>query len=158
MPTPRDIRRLAFLALFTLDARPESDAEELADSVGQSAEDLATTFREQDVLKALSLAQAAYSNRRAADAAVRELAPSWPSHRQPAVDRAILRLAHHEMSSGLVPPKVVIAEAVKLAKAYSTDRSPAFVNGVLDKIMKALPTPQEASATEQATDPEEAGS
>ncbi|MEM1424365.1 MAG: transcription antitermination factor NusB, partial [Planctomycetota bacterium] len=55
-------------------------------------------------------------------------------------------LAIHEMTTGITPPKVAIAEAVRLAKQYSTERSPAFVNGVLDKIYKA----EKAGATPTA--------
>ena len=143
MSKPRDIRRLAFLALYQLDAQSEVDETEVRQAMEQSAQDLSTEFREQDIEKALAMAMGAFDDRRAFDATIRELAPSWPSHRQPAVDRAILRLAMHEMKTALAPPKVAIAEAVRLAKAYSTDRSPAFVNGVLDKVYKAMPaTPQ----------------
>ena len=52
------------------------------------------------------------------------------------VDRNILRLAYFEMASGQTPPKVAINEAVELAREFSTQKSPAFVNGVLDKIMR----------------------
>ena len=51
------------------------------------------------------------------------------------VDLAILRLAVYELKfSSLTPEKVVINEAVELAKKYSSDNAPAFVNGVLGKI------------------------
>jgi len=42
------------------------------------------------------------------------------------------------MTSGLTPPKVAINEAIELAREFSTDRSPMFVNGVLDKIFKTM--------------------
>ncbi len=42
------------------------------------------------------------------------------------------------MTSGEVPPKVAINEAVELAKEYSTERSPMFINGVLDKIFRKM--------------------
>ncbi|MGH7179274.1 MAG: transcription antitermination factor NusB, partial [Tepidisphaeraceae bacterium] len=48
----------------------------------------------------------------------------------------ILRLAVYELTSGAVPPKVAIDEAIELAKTYSTENSPAFVNGVLDAVLK----------------------
>jgi len=67
---------------------------------------------------------------------VAALSPDWPTHRQPVVDRNILRLAYFEIVSGAAPPKVAINEAVELAREFSTEKSPAFVNGVLDKIMK----------------------
>lgn len=96
----------------------------------------------------MELALAAFGDRRAADQAVRELAPTWPAHRQPGVDRAILRLAHYEMTSGVSQPKVAVNEAVELAKRYSTERSPAFVNGVLDKVLKRVLRESDADANE----------
>jgi N utilization substance protein B len=54
------------------------------------------------------------------------------------VDRAILRLAHFEMTSGKTAPKIVVNEAVELAKRYSTERSPSFINALLDKVLKEV--------------------
>lgn len=59
----------------------------------------------------------------------------WSLHRMPRVDAAILRLAVWELRDrDDVPTAVVLDEAVELAKHYSTERSPAFINGVLDAI------------------------
>jgi N utilization substance protein B len=79
-----------------------------------------------------------HNARAAADAEFLELAPEWPTNRLAAVDRAILRLAHFEMTSGRTPPKIAVNEAVELAKHYSTEKSPAFINGLLDKVLKRL--------------------
>ena len=60
--------------------------------------------------------------------------------RLPAVDRAILRLATWELfNTNDVPTMVVVDEAVELAKELSTDDSPAFVNGVLGRIVLLAP-------------------
>jgi N utilization substance protein B len=64
------------------------------------------------------------------------LAPQWPPRRQPAVDRNVLRLAIWELTNTSTPPKVIIDEAIELAKAFSTEQSAAFVNGVLDAVLK----------------------
>jgi N utilization substance protein B len=82
------------------------------------------------------LASGAWEARAVSDPWVERLAPQWPPRRQPGVDRNIIRLAIHELTSGLVPPKVAIDEAIELAKIYSTENSPAFVNGVLDAVLK----------------------
>lgn len=59
----------------------------------------------------------------------------WPPERMPAVDRSLLRAATWELVWGEgVDTPVVISEAVKLAQELSTDSSPKFVNGLLDKI------------------------
>jgi N utilization substance protein B len=65
-------------------------------------------------------------------------AEGWSLERLPDVDRAILRMAVYELLwVDDVPDPVVIDEAVELAKALSTDDSPAFVNGVLGGILSA---------------------
>ncbi len=63
----------------------------------------------------------------------------WHFTRLSPVDKAILRLAVYQMKfCPDIPPKVVINEAIELAKKFSTDKSSAFVNGVLDAILKKL--------------------
>jgi N utilization substance protein B len=63
---------------------------------------------------------------------------NWRFERLAAIDRAILRLAIHEMSAADTPRKVVLNEAVELAKKFSSEESGAFVNGVLDSVHKSL--------------------
>ena len=76
------------------------------------------------------------------DALIATHAANWSLERLPDVDRAILRMAVYELLwADDVPDAVVIDEAVELAKALSTDDSPAFVNGVLGAILAAeVPT------------------
>ena len=76
------------------------------------------------------------------DALIDAHASNWSIDRLPDVDRAILRMAVYELLwADDVPDAVVIDEAVELAKALSTDDSPAYVNGVLGGIVKAeIPT------------------
>lgn len=138
MATLREIRRLAFQALYQLDAHGNAAATDvqawLATQEGVGEKDRAA---------ALEIAKGAFAERHRADTAFRTLAPAWPAHRQPAVDRAILRLAYFEMTAGQgkASPKAVINDAVEFAKEFSTEKSPAFVNGLLDKIYKASRTP-----------------
>ena len=63
---------------------------------------------------------------------------NWRFERLAAIDRAILRLAIHELSSSDTPGKVVLNEAVDLAKKFSSEESGAFVNGVLDSVHKSF--------------------
>ena len=77
------------------------------------------------------LATGAWEARDSLDAELSEAATGWRVERMPAVDRAILRLALFELRHTDTPVAVVISEAVELAKEYSTQRSGAFVNGVL---------------------------
>ncbi len=63
----------------------------------------------------------------------------WQFSRLSPVDRSILRLAVYQLTScPEIPPKVVINEAIELAKKYSTEKSGPFVNGVLDAVLKKL--------------------
>ena len=63
---------------------------------------------------------------------------NWRFERLAAIDRAILRLAIYELRVGETPPKVVLNEAVDLAKKFSSEESGAFVNGILDGVHKTL--------------------
>jgi N utilization substance protein B len=76
----------------------------------------------------------------ALDAIIVKHADNWRFERLAAIDRAILRLAVHEMNGTETPPKVVLNEAVDLAKKFSSEESGAFVNGVLDAVHKSLKT------------------
>lgn len=68
------------------------------------------------------------------DKQIEKAAPTWPVDRLNKIDLAILRLAIYELGYEDTPPKVVIDEAVELAKEYGSESSPSFVNGVLGTI------------------------
>lgn len=74
----------------------------------------------------------------ALDELIARHAVNWKIERVAAIDRAILRLALHEMRATDTPVKVVINEAVDLAKKYSSDDAKGFVNGILDAYHKSL--------------------
>jgi transcription antitermination protein NusB len=124
------MRELAMQVLFLWDTQGQPD-EQAARQVTQDASD-DPALRQQ----AVEMAAAAWEQREAADRWVGKLAPQWPPNRQPAVDRAILRLAVWEMINTATPPKVVLDEAIELAKSYSTELSARFVNGVLDAVLR----------------------
>src|ERR1700730_12298511 len=63
---------------------------------------------------------------------------NWRFERLAAIDRAIPRLAIHELRAAETPPRVVLNEAVDLAKKFSSEESGAFVNGILDGVHKSL--------------------
>lgn len=131
--------RLAFQALFQLDARAHRGvaSEALIDEIRLAiAEPAASSPREVD--EAMRLALEAYAARDDADAVMRSLAPDWPASRQPAVDRAILRLAYHRLTLAEDDDALIISEAIELAKAYSTQKSPGFVNALLDRAKDRL--------------------
>src|SRR5262249_34861401 len=121
---------LALQLLFLFDAHGAID-EAMA---LQAAEDGIDDPQAQS--RAIQIARGAWDNRGSSDEWVERLAPHWPPRRQPGVDRNIIRLAVWELTHTDTPVKVVIDEAIELAKGFSTEQSPAFVNGVLDAVLK----------------------
>lgn len=164
MGSPRDIRRLALMALYQLDARGVVDAELIRGSLddtdtflseGLSFADPSSVLSEKDRDRAFQIASRAFSNAEVADAELNELSAEWAVHRMPAVDRAILRLAHFEMTKSEDPkPKASVNEAIELAKQFSTAESPGFVNGLLDKVLKRVLKETAASVQAPASEPE----
>jgi transcription antitermination protein NusB len=74
------------------------------------------------------------------DALIEAHADNWRVGRMSVVDRAILRLASYELTRTSAPPKVVLDEAIELAKKFSGDDAAPFVNGVLDAIVRTSDT------------------
>lgn len=79
-------------------------------------------------------------NTKELDEKLQPLAPDWPLATIARIDRAVLRIGLYELSysADKVPPKVVINEAVELAKAFGSDNSGKFVNGVLGTALRSL--------------------
>jgi len=74
----------------------------------------------------------------ALDETITKHAENWKIERLSAIDRAILRLGIYELRSTDTPPKVVMNEAVDLAKKFSSEDAGSFVNGILDAAYKSL--------------------
>ena len=79
------------------------------------------------------------------DALITAAAPEWPRDQIAKIDICILRLACFELYHTRTPQKVVIDEAVELAKEYGGDTSSKFVNGVLGTLAKDLTTKQQVT-------------
>jgi N utilization substance protein B len=84
------------------------------------------------------LFEGAASEATSSDKLVEKLSENWRLDRLATVDRNILRLAIYELRFATAPPKVVINEALELAKKFSSADSPAFLNGVLDAAFQEL--------------------
>ncbi|HWA51767.1 MAG TPA: transcription antitermination factor NusB [Patescibacteria group bacterium] len=72
----------------------------------------------------------------AIDLKITVAAPEWPISKINRVDLAVLQLAVWEIMDGKAPEKVIVDEAIELAKEYGSESSPGFVNGVLGTILK----------------------
>lgn len=92
------------------------------------------------------------------DPIIQKTAPEWPLDKLNRTDLAILRLALYELLIGKKEPvKVVIDEAIELAKEYGSESSPAFVNGVLGTVAQehGLVSKEEAEELTQTTEEKE---
>jgi N utilization substance protein B len=108
-------------------------AETAARSPGKEAEEA--------FLQARGLVEGTVGAMEAIDELVASQAQNWRIERMPVVDRNILRLAAYQLlHEPDVPAAVVIDEAIELAKKFGTERSGAFVNGLLDGLLKRLRT------------------
>ena len=74
------------------------------------------------------------------DAKIQPIAPDWPIDQIARIDRNILRIGLYELlyQAKVIPPKVAINEAVELAKAFGSDNSSKFINGVLGTAYRTL--------------------
>jgi N utilization substance protein B len=73
------------------------------------------------------------------DGEINRISKKWKVEKMNPVDRNILRIGCYELIfKADIPPKVSINEAVELAKKYGTEKSSAFVNGILDRLAKEL--------------------
>lgn len=90
---------------------------------------------------AVEIVDGVVTHRDQIDELVQTYARGWSLERMPAVDRALLRIAVWEMLfNDEVDDPVAISEVVDLARSFSTDESPKFINGVLDRIRTIKPT------------------
>lgn len=83
------------------------------------------------------------------DGKIQPIAPDWPIEQIARIDRNILRIGLYELlyAADTIPPKVAINEAVELAKAFGSDNSSKFINGVLGTAYRTL-----VETTDNATD------
>ncbi|HMD38341.1 MAG TPA: transcription antitermination factor NusB [Candidatus Acidoferrum sp.] len=84
------------------------------------------------------LFEGAVKDTAAIDELIVKQAENWRLERLAVIDRAILRLAIYELLTTDTPPKVILNEAVDLAKKFSSEEAGSFVNGILDAVHKSL--------------------
>jgi N utilization substance protein B len=115
---------------------PVADATRDHGSIGaDEAIDLDDDAREY----AVTLARGSWQDRPVLDEYIAGAARNWRLERLTVIDRLLLRLAVHEMlSHPATPPRVVIDEAIELARRYSGEDAAKFVNGVLDGVFTKL--------------------
>ena len=126
-------RQLAMQALCQLDVQGASVLTELNGFFTESEPDLAIRKLASDWTKGT------WENMAECDKLIAGAAIKWKLSRLSMVDKNIIRLAvYHLKFCSDIPPKVTINEAIELAKIFGSDKSPSFVNGVLDGILKKI--------------------
>lgn len=129
----RNARKLAFYLLFQYDFVKNGDYNEVKEMFLTVADDEIT---ENDKEYIVSKTDGAMAHLEEIDKIIGDYAKGWTVERMSKVDKAILRLAVYEIKYAPdVPDGVAVNEAVELAKVYSSDEAPAFINGILGKVV-----------------------
>ena len=125
-------RKRAVDVLFEADQRGLDPVTVLADRLAQADPPLNEYT--------ITLVEGVLARRERIDELISTYAQGWTLERMPAVDRAVLRLGAWEILYSDVPDAVAVDEAVELSRSLSTDESPAFVNGLLGRLLQLKPS------------------
>lgn len=134
-------RIIALQTLYEQDFRLEcgDDKFDLSEVLERNILRYRETVEDRDFIKALVQGVSKYSS--VIDEQLQPLAPEWPISQIARMDRIVLRIGTYELVYGTdIPPKVVINEAVELAKAFGGDNSSKFINGVLGTLLRQIET------------------
>ena len=126
-------RELAVQSLYQLDVQGPSLFEFIGDFFSENSRD--------ELVRQLAWewTSKTWEHLEQCDALITASTKRWRLSRLSGVDRSILRLSVYQLKfCSDIPPRVVINEAIELAKKFSTAQSPAFVNGVLDNVLRRL--------------------
>ncbi len=124
-------------------AKSEARDEALAALYATEQRGAATALTEGLTSRPRRLVAGVWEHRESLDVAIDATSEGWRVERMPVVDRNILRIALFELRTTDTPVGVIVSEAVRMAKEYSTEKSGPFINGVLANLAR-----QERSATE----------
>lgn len=129
-PDRRQARVVVLQLLFQDDLNPRNNP-------AKGEEMIRNSLRQPDLVRfAEDLLAGVRRNRRDLDERLQTVTENWALDRMAAVDRNVLRLGAYELLHTDTPPSVVIDEAVELAKSFGTENSGAFVNGILDSLLR----------------------
>ena len=135
MAARRKARKRALDVLFEADQRKRPVIDVLAERIERPGTQSALPQY------AVDLVEGVVAQQTRIDELISTYSHGWTLARMPAVDRAVLRIGAWEvLFSQDVPDAVAVDEAVELARALSTDESPAFVNGLLGRLVELKPT------------------
>jgi len=133
-------RIVALQTLYEFEFRTEceDDSVDVAEVLGRNISRYETAIDDTEFVDVL--VRGVLKEQQAIDALIQPIAPDWPIEQIARIDRNILRIGIYELlhQAAVVPPKVAINEAVELAKAFGSDNSSKFVNGVLGTAYRTL--------------------
>ncbi len=133
-------RIVALQSLYEYEFRRDSEDASLSidEILDRNLSRYADDIEDTDFVK--GLVTGVIENETELDGKLQPMAPEWPLTQVARIDRNVLRLGLYELlhSADKVPPKVAINEAVELAKAFGSDNSSKFVNGVLGTAYRTL--------------------
>ena len=133
MPARSKARKRALDVLFEAELRDQPVLEVLAERAADEIPPLPGY--------AADLVRGVHAHQARIDELIAEHAQGWALERMPAVDRNLLRIGTYELLwADDIPDAVAISEAVQLARDLSTEGSPAFVNGLLARLLELKPT------------------
>ena len=129
---PRHLARIVVLQTIYATEHAEQDLDEAFDSIANKE-----GLKEVNRKFALELLHEVIKKNDWADEQISSLAENWKLERIAFIDKVIMRMAMTELTVFIdVPVKVVLNEAIELAKDYSTLKSSKFINGILDNFVK----------------------
>ena len=136
MTRRRKAREVALQFLYQLDLQGETDPGP------QAAEFWARHPLDEETHEfAEAIVRGTMTRQREIDGIIAGVTEHWDLDRMAVVDRNILRLAVYELGwRAETPPKVVINEAIEIAKKFGTQESSRFINGILDRVHRELRT------------------
>lgn len=133
-------RIVALQSLYEYEFRQQSndDSLDIDEILARNLDRYETAIEDKDFVD--SLVKSVIKIQEELDQIIAPIAPDWPIDQIARVDRNILRIGVYELlhNADVVPPKVAINEAVELAKAFGSDNSSKFVNGVLGTAYRTL--------------------
>lgn len=128
---PRSLsRRLALQYLHMVDYCGAENVEPLGEFLAAHTDEEEVTSFANEVVSLVC------DSREKIDAAITAAAENWRIERLGAIERNAIRIGYAELLADKTPPKVVLDEAVRLAKTFGSKDSPGFVNGILDRLLK----------------------
>ena len=122
-------RQVAVQMLYQVDLNPDTETASIKEMISDRISD------QQLVKFSWDLFTGVMEHRAELDEIIQNVAEKWQLNRMAATDRAVLRLGAYELLKTETPIRVVIDEAIQVAKKFGDVDSPKFVNGILDRIV-----------------------